>query len=136
MSGPITKAHQCRGSVGKRERRKAAKDPLYIKALHDLPCPCCGSRNVIVHHILAGRHTRGVPVDGGQRSHVRDDRCAIPLCDPTHRYGHDVYGSVEVWLSDEYGIDAVALAVALRMAYRLGEPMADVIADFRMGRAA
>lgn len=136
MTNPITKAHLTRRSAGKAADRKARTDKPYIAALHDLPCPCCGRYGVHVHHITAGRHTVGVPVDGGKRSFARDDRCAIPLCSETHAFGHDVIGSVEEHLSGDFGIDDIALAVALREAWLAGEPLEDVVARFMMGRAA
>lgn len=65
-----------------------------MEAVAELPCVCCGSWPVEVHHVLSGRY--------GQRK--ASDFDTVPLCYFHHRGPEGIHTSKRKW-EERYGPD-------------------------------
>jgi len=79
------------GQPIRQKPQKAPKDPVYLAAVHTLPCACCGSMPVEAHHCrdLPDYDERGLYDRIPGAAMKSSDRDAIPLCPDHHRMFHE-----------------------------------------------
>jgi hypothetical protein len=111
-------------------RKKAGKDPAYLKWIRTLPCACC----CVIDYgewwldlVLApDMRDSKIPLEAahtGPRglSQKSDDRTCIPLCGGHHRTGIFSIHTLGVKFWDRWGIDRDELVAKLNEEYaRLG----------------
>lgn len=83
-----------RGPLGLKERGERKSDPEWLGLVARLPCVCCGSWPVTVHHCIHGRHSQL----------KRGDRETIPLCHDHHQGANGVH-TRPAWWKEEFGLD-------------------------------
>lgn len=80
--------------LGLKDKSVKKKDAARLEMVARLPCVCCGSWPVTVHHCIHGRFSQ----------HKRPDAETIPLCHDHHQGANGVHTRV-AWWQEEFGQD-------------------------------